>query len=251
MEGKLTKVKPIAPNLFAKPFYIQQILSSNTGWLLDQISQGASNSPLVFLGTLNDASPNGPFADANIFNNSGGPFKSYLMIFNVNRGSGGHGLSAVGALPITIGFQFAAGGVFYTGTGYQAQLYGISNRAGLNTATFLGYDDDTTSGVNYATIFPSVAPELGTRVAINAGSFTLTDNPPGAAMEIIGTDYCTDWSVGNVPTNHNYTLTVNTAGTNGGVPGTPTSGLQLIFSNGGTIFDGTTGYFSIWGIPNS
>jgi hypothetical protein len=251
-EGKLTKVRPVGPGKFRKPFYFQQVLSSNTGWLLDQVAEPANDSPLVFLGTLNNASPNGPYADANIFINNGGPFKSYLMIFNVNRGSGGHGLSATGPNPISIGFQFAAGGVFYTGNGYQSQVYGISNRAGLNTATFFGYDEDTSLAVNYATIFPNAAPELGTRVAINAASFTLIDNVPGSAMEIMGTDYCTDWSVGNVPSNHNYTLTVNAAGTNGGALGSPTSGIKLFFSGVGTaIFDGTGGYFSIWGIPNS
>lgn len=252
MEGKLTKVKPTGVGQWAKPFYIQQVLSSNTGWLLDQISQPASASANVFLGNLTNTSPDGPFADANIFNNAGGPFRSYIMIFNPNVSGGGHGLSAVGPSPISIGFQFAAGGIFYTGNGYQSQIYGISNRAGLNTATFLGYDEDTSLAVNYATIFPNVAPELGTRVAINALSATLTDNLPGSAMEIIGTSYCTDWSVGNVPSNHNYTLTVNAAGTNGGILGSPTSGIRLVFSGvGAAIFDGTAGYFSIWGIPNS
>jgi hypothetical protein len=260
--GKITSIAPTGTAI-SKPLYVCEQtglgpLSTGIyrGYVLPQrpLNSFVSNpqaSPYIFLGNLTNTSPNGPFADANILTNNGGPFRSYLMIFNLNVSGGGHGLSAVGVNPISIGFQFAAGGVFYTGTGYQGQVYGISNRAGLNTATFFGYDDDTSSGVNYAVMFPNVAPELGTRVAINAGSFTLIDNLPGSAMEIIGNGYFTDWSVGNAPSNHNYTLTINSAGTNGGALGTATSGLRLFFSGNGAIFDGTSGYFSIWGIPNS
>lgn len=257
------------PTTFSKPLYIcEQTGSSlppsnaglNTGvykgYILPQrpLSAPIANpnaSPYIFLGRLDNNSPDGPFADANIFNNNGGPFKSYLMTFNPNV-SNGHGLSATGPNPITIGFQLAAGGVFYTGTNYQCALHGVNNSAGIHTATLWGIILDTTSPINSAVIFPHLATETGTRVAISQGSFELTDNAIGGSMGILVQAYCTDWSVGNVPTNHNFAISGQTAGANGGGAGVFTSGIRLFFGGiGAAIFDGTAGYFSIWGIPNS
>jgi hypothetical protein len=44
-EGKLTMIEPTGNNQFSKPFYVQQVLSSSTGWLLDQRPLPASGSP--------------------------------------------------------------------------------------------------------------------------------------------------------------------------------------------------------------
>ena len=258
--GKVTSINPTAPGQFSRPVYSceQGVATAgvNAGWILPQrpLTSAVANptaSPYVYLGRLDNASPDGPFADANIFNNNGGPFKSYFINYNPNVVNG-HGLSAVGPNPITIGFQFAAGGVFYTGTVYQASLSGVNNSAGLGVATLWGYIEDTSSPANSAIFFPHLGTETGTRVAVSFCNFQLTDNAVGGGMQLIGNAYCTDWSVGNVPSNHNFTSFGQAAGSNGGGPGVFTSGIRLFFGGAGAaIFDGTSGYFSIWGIPNS
>lgn len=221
------------------------------GSIISNIAGDENASPYIFLGRLDNNSPDGPYEDANIFTNNGGPFKSYFMTFNPNI-SNGHGLSATGPNPITIGFQFAAGGVFYTGTNYQASLSGVNNSAGLGVPTLWGYIEDSSSPTNSAIIFPNIPGETGTRVAISSANFTLIDNAFGNGMNIMVQCYCTDWSVGNVPSNHNFTSSGYSAGQNGGGAGVFTSGIKLHFGGvGAAIFDGTEGYFSIYGIPNS
>lgn len=257
--GQLVSVDPSLANpaVFSKPLYIPEqtpgTVNANAGYILPQrpltgFTASPFASPYIFLGNL-DSTNN--WSNPNIFFANGGPFGSYFMTFNPNV-INGHGLSAVGPNPITIGFQFASGGVFYTGTDYQATLGGVSNRTGLNVGTVWAFVDDTSSPTAGAIIFPNLPGETGRRVAISQGSWTLIDNGFGTSMSVVGTCYCTDWSVGNVPSNHNFTSTGQSAGSNGGVPGSFTSGIRLHFDGvGAAIFDGTEGYFTIWGIPNS
>ena len=255
-------ITSVAPTTFSKPLYICEQtgagpLSTGTyrGYILPQrplnsFTANPAASPLIFLGNLTNGSPNGPYADLNIFTNNGGPFKQYLMTYNPNINNG-HGLSFTGGAPITIGFQFASGGAFFTGTNYQSSLSGVNNSAGIHTATVWGAILDTTSPTNSAVVFPNLPSETGTRVAISFGEWNITDNGVGGGMTLIGTCYCTDWSVGNVPSNHNFTSTGYTSGGNGGGAGVFTTGIRLFAGGGGAIFDGQAGYFSIWGIPNS
>lgn len=258
--GNISSINPTSAGAFSKPAYISEqatvaatATGRDTGWVLPQRPLSDTDtlpgaSPYIFLGRLDSGNT---WSDANIFNNNGGPFKSYFMTFNPNI-SNGHGLSAVGPNPITIGFQFAAGGVFFTGTTYQSTLSGVNNSAGLGVATLWGHIEDTSFPSDSAFIFPHLGSETGTRVAISEGAWTLIDNAFGQGMSILGTAYCTDWSVGNVPSNHNFTSTGLSAGRNGGGVGVFTSGIRLHFGGvGAAIFDGTQGYFTIWGIPNS
>jgi hypothetical protein len=50
--GKLTKVMPTSSGLYIKPFYVQQVASSYTGWLLDQVPLAANQNSVPWIRTI-------------------------------------------------------------------------------------------------------------------------------------------------------------------------------------------------------
>lgn len=219
-EGKLTSTQPIAPGLYSKPFYTQQVLGSNTGWLLDQRPQTASNSSFVYLGQLSALSPDGNFTDLTILSRNG-TFGSYFFIAAALGGT-----SVVNA---SLGLQVYGGGVFET-IGYTYYLDGLNStvpggaewfdveQGQTNLTLFppIGISPVVVSGFGYLHLFPTFG------VDVEWQGFGGPNGGAGAGYTVKGQLLC-----GNA---------------------TIVTGLRLAVS-AGTV--GNSGYIKIWGIPNS
>ena len=169
-EGRLTQIEPVGPGQFSKPMYVQQIVSNNTGWILDQRPTVVATGGRAFIGQLNAAN--------NFDSTQGIPFvlggySIYYLEMNIGTGGGGHGpgIEAIGAGPVSFGFELLLNGVFYTGTNYAHLCSGINSTANTPGAGVLWGDVKPGTGDNSLIMFPPIA---GTDIIL--GGFTATMN---------------------------------------------------------------------------
>lgn len=226
-EGKLTSVQPSTAGLYSKPFYVQQVAASNTGWLLDQrpsiaVTSNPNASPYIYLGQLDPISPDGSFTDLTILSRNG-TFGSYFFIVAA--------LSSVSVGNASLGLQLYGGGVFET-TAYTYYLDGMNStipggaqwqdvQQGQPNLTFfpnIGPDPVVVSGYGYLHLFPTFG------VDVEWAGFGA---PNGGGIGIPGYTVRGQMLCGNA---------------------TIVTGLRVICSPG---VMNNAGYVKIWGIPNS
>jgi hypothetical protein len=247
-EGKLTLNNPTTAGYYSKPFYVQEVASSNTGWLLDQRPEPSASSAPIFLGRLNYAnnlSSTTILEDAN-----GNTFDSYQIIVHPGVHQAGQlsGLRANSAsnVPLSIGFQLYINGVWTTTLGTGASyVSGTNSSAGANTSTLWG------NIVNGAGATPNSDRGLilfnTTRtVALTSGEGNLTCGQGFGDLNFnfICVDYFTI-----APSGVGYT-TVGWASVGDGSAVNP-SGFRIVFGPDGVIDPLSVGYILVYGIPNS
>lgn len=249
-EGKLTATSPTGVGQFSKPFYIQQVASSLTGWLLDQRPQNGRPSGSIFLGYLNAANNFDSTAAITGFPFGFGAtgFKAYQLIMNTEAtfpGTGG--IRATGPNPISIGLQVhdAGGWVNPPNGGNSYYTYGINSLGTINPGPGTSYAQIQNDATNDSMI---LMPPIGTTVDFTGleGILTVIESGTGFGANFQWNGFFIDNSNVLNP-NIGYVLS------GGSLAGSIASvdGIRVYFGGGATVSPGSQSYIAVYGIPFS
>lgn len=254
--GQLVAVDPstISATAMSKPLFVSEqtigTVNKNAGYILPQRPLSGANanpnaSPYIFLGTLNHGNN---YSSTSILQDSNGnTFGAYIFIVRFGLSNGTNQcIRATSATNLGIGFQFYAGG--YVATNHATYTSGVNSSAGLNTATWWGYVENTGVGVgsDNCVLLPRLAPDMrlvGGNGVITIGTATGGLAGAGIVYNIIGTDVTGATHIG-------YT---SIGSSSSGLGVGPVTGFKVYFDSASPVVidPNNLGYIDVYGIPNS